>query len=209
MTARVPSAVALGFVVAVLASVPAIAQPPGPPGAPPRDVRPAATGTAVIRGRITAGDTGRPLRRARIRLTAPELPPQGLTTSTNPDGKYEIKDLPAGRYTLQVMRSGYLTLNYGQHRPLEVGKPLQVFDRQVVENIDFALPRTSVITGRIIDELSEPVASALVFAMRTTYFQGRRRIVPVTNASTDDAGQYRLTGLSPGSYYVMALLRDT
>jgi hypothetical protein len=209
MTARVPLAVALGFVVAVLASVPAIAQPPGPPGAPPRDVRPAATGTAVIRGRITAGDTGRPLRRARIRLTSPELPPQGLMTSTNPDGKYEIKDLPAGRYTLQVMRSGYLTLNYGQRRPLEAGKPLQVFDKQVVENIDFALPRTSVITGRVIDELNEPVASALVFAMRTTFFQGRRRMVPVTQASTDDAGQYRLTGLSPGSYYVMALLRDT
>jgi hypothetical protein len=30
-------------------------------------------GTAIIRGRVTAGDSGKPLRRARVTLTAPEL----------------------------------------------------------------------------------------------------------------------------------------
>jgi hypothetical protein len=215
MAARVASAVALGFTVAVLASVPANAQPPGlafgPQGAPSRDVRPAATGTAIIRGQVVAGDTGRPLRRARIRLTAPELGDEGRTTSTNPDGRYEVKDLPAGRYTLQVTRSGYLQLNYGQRRPLEQGKPLQVNDKQVVEHIDFSLPRTSVITGRIIDELGEPVSDAQVFAMRSTYWQGRRQLTPAGGfgGRTDDAGQYRITSLVPGTYFVMALLQDT
>jgi hypothetical protein len=122
-------------------------------GGPPRDARPLSqTGTAVIRGRVFAADTGRPLRRARITVSAPELGTDSRQISTSPDGKYEIKDLPAGRYTVTVARSGYLTLRYGQRRPLEQGKPLQVLDRQLVDDVDFTLPRMSLITGRVFDE---------------------------------------------------------
>jgi hypothetical protein len=206
----------------VIAASIASAQPPGPPptggpqrpprgpAMPPRDRATAQTGTAVIRGRILAADTGRPLRRARVTATAPELGGEPRTTSTGMDGRYEITDLPAGRYTIRVARSGYLPLSYGQRRPLEQGKPLQVFDKQATENIDFALPRSSVIRGQIIDELSEPVADVPVFAMRSMFWQGRRRTVPAgPPARTDDAGEFRLVGLGPGTYYVMANLRET
>src|SRR5450631_1410103 len=105
------------------------AQPP-PVGPPPRDRGvPAQTGTASVRGRVVGGDTGRPLRRARVTFSAPELGGEPRGTSTNLDGRYEVKDLPAGRYTIRVTRSGYLPLQYGQQRPLEQGKPLQVLDK--------------------------------------------------------------------------------
>jgi hypothetical protein len=186
---------------------------PRPPG-PARDGRPAVTGTAVIRGRVFAADTGRPLRRARITVSAPELGPEPRQTSTNLEGKYEIKELPAGRFTLTVTRAGYLQLRYGQRRPLEQAKPLQVLDEQTLENVDFSLPRMSVITGRVIDEANEAVAGAQVMAMRSTYFEGKRRLVPVGGmgpggGQTDDAGQFRILGLPPGTYYVRAIMRDT
>ena len=180
--------------------------------APPRDARPPVIGTAVIRGHVYAGDTGRPLRRARIMVTAPELGPDPRQTSTNLDGRFEIKDLPAGRYTVTVSRAGYLQLRYGQRRPLEQAKPLQLLDKQAVENVDFTLPRMSVITGRVIDEANEPVAGAQVFAMRSTYFEGRRRLVPAGGGpvqQTDDVGQFRILGLPPGTYYLRAMMRDT
>ena len=149
-------------------------------------------GTAVVRGRVIAGDSGKPLRRARITLTGPELGREGRSTSTSLDGRYEIADLPAGRYTIRVTRSGYLPLLYGQRRPLEPGKPLQLLDRQAIDYVDFSLPRASVISGQITDELSEPVADVQVFAMRSAYFSGRRRMVvvarrrvPTMRASTD------------------------
>src|SRR5262245_23335667 len=178
---------------------------PGRQGGPPRDPRgPTVTGTAVIRGRIFASDTGRPLRRARVQVNAPELAGEERMTSTNADGRYEIKDLPAGRYTVTVTRSGYLRLSYGQRRPYEQGKPLQVADRQSVENVDFTLPRMSLITGRVLDEANEPIAGVRVMAMRSAYFEGQRKLVPAFAplALTDDAGQYRLLGLTPGTYYV-------
>jgi protocatechuate 3,4-dioxygenase beta subunit len=189
----------------------AATQPPGPQGAPARDARQTApNGTAVIRGRVQAADTGKPLRRARITLSGPELAREGRSTSTSLDGRYEITGLPAGRYTVRVARSGYLSLMYGQRRPLEPGKPLQLLDKETLDRVDFAMPRASAISGQILDELAEPVADVQVYAMRSTWFQGRRRVVPTgPPARTDDAGEYRVTGLSPGSYYVMAMLRET
>jgi hypothetical protein len=188
-------------------------QPPSPnaQGAPPRDARQTTqAGTGTIRGRVLAGDTGRPLRRARISLSAPELGRDPRTTSTSLDGRYEIAGLPAGRYTIRVTRSGYLPLVYGQRRPLEPGKPLQLADKETLDRIDVTLPRASMISGQILDELAEPVADVQVYAMRSAWFQGRRRMVPMgTPARTDDAGEYRLSGLTPGTYFVMAMLRET
>ena len=178
-------------------------------GAVPRDARPQPqTGTGAIHGRIVAGDTGRPLPRARVRLTAPELGPDGLSTSTNADGRYEINDLPAARYTLTVTRSGYLSLRYGQRRPLEQGKPLELLDKQALDHIDFSLPRMSQISGRITDEAGEPIAGAIVFVLRSMYESGRRQLVPTGSSSTDDSGQYRVLGLAPGTYVVMASIRE-
>src|SRR6476646_3803403 len=82
------------------------AQQQRPGSSPPRDARPTVTGTAVIRGRVFAADTGRPLRRARIVVNAPELGPDSRQTSTDLEGRYELKELPAGRYTMLVTRAG-------------------------------------------------------------------------------------------------------
>src|SRR3954463_13654917 len=96
----------LPIIVAVMSLV---TQPPGPQGPPARDARPPAqAGTAVVRGRVLAADTGKPLRRARITLSGAGVGREGRSASTSLDGRYEIPDLPAGRYTIRVARSGYL-----------------------------------------------------------------------------------------------------
>jgi hypothetical protein len=191
----------------LLVAVSVFAQPPIA-----RDQKqPSEPGTAAIRGRVTAADTGRPLRAAHVTLAATESGREGQTTNTNADGRYEIKDLPAGRYTLSVARSGYLTLKYGQRRPLEQAKPLDVLDRQVIDRADFTLPKMALIGGRITDETGDPIAGVNVFAMRSAFFEGRRRLVPagVGRAETDDTGRYRLSGLYPGTYYILATTRET
>jgi len=180
---------------------------------PARDAKPPAErGTAVIRGRVVAGDTGRPLRRARITLTSAELGPEARrTVSTNLDGAFEIKELRAARYRLSVARGGYLSLEYGQRRPGEQGRPVQIADGEVLEKIDFALPRMSAIAGRITDETGEPIEGVSVYAMRQLYFEGRRRFVPVVSSTvtTDDEGEYRINRLPPGAYAVMASTKET
>jgi hypothetical protein len=178
----------------------------------PRDPATAAKGTGVIRGRVVAADSGRPLRRARVSVTGIGLGASGQkSTSTGLDGSYVIKDLPAARYRITVTRGGYLRIEYGQRRPNEQGRPVELGQGQTLEKIDVALPRMSGISGRITDEAGEPIEGVSVFAMRSLYFEGKRKLVPVSGSSvtTDDEGEYRIPRLAPGSYQVMASTKET
>jgi Carboxypeptidase regulatory-like domain len=185
-------------------------KPPAPvtQGPAPRDAAPNAKGTGVLRGRVFNTE-GRPLRRVQIRLGG-ETIPDGRTASTNGQGKWEIRELPAGRFTLTVTRAGYLNLQYGQKRYGEPGRPLEVGDGETIENIDLTLLHNAVITGRIYDEAGEPLAGANVMPMQVRFFNGRKRLVPTRgNAISDDSGQYRLGSLEPGDYYIYATSRET
>ncbi len=214
LSATIRLAVTLGLTLVVTRAIVFTQTLQAPqPRTPPRDATPSAPrGTAVIRGRVVAGDTGRPLRRARITLSSAELGPEARrTVSTNLDGVFEIKELRAARYRMSVARGGYLSLDYGQRRPGEQGRPLQLADGEVLEKIDFALPRMGTITGRVTDENGEPIEGVSMFAMRLLYFEGRRRLVPVGSGfvTTDDQGEFRINRLAPGSYAVMASTKET
>jgi hypothetical protein len=174
---------------------------------PPRDTREQRPGTGVVRGRVLSADSGSPVRRAQVRLASAELR-ENRMTSTDEDGRYEFRTLSAGRYTLNVSKSGYVTLQYGQRRPLEPGKPLDVAEGQTVDKADFSLPRGSVIVGRVTDEYGEPISDAVLQAMRYQYNSGQRRLMSTgRQAVSDDIGQFRIFGLPPGTYVVSATIR--
>jgi hypothetical protein len=166
------------------------------------------TGTGRILGRVVSTDTGGPLRRAQVRLTAPEI---GVKTAlTDAEGRFEFRELPAGRFTLNASKSGYVNVQYGQTRPFEQGRPIELADKQVLDKADVAMPRGGVISGRIVDEFGDPLPDALVSAMRQTWSNGRRRLLPTGRTSqTNDLGQFRMYGLPPGEYYISATLRNT
>ena len=188
------------------------AQSSRPGEAPPRDTPAAQQDTppppgGKITGRVLAANDGRPVRRARAYVSAPQLP-EGRGTLTDDNGVFELTELPAGRYTLTVSKTGFVSLSYGQRRPLQAGTPLQLGDGQQMEGIEFRLPRGSVIAGRIYDELGDPMPGASVRVMRYQYAQGERQLVPAGAAQTDDQGAYRVWGLNPGEYYVNALTQN-
>lgn len=188
-----------------------IFRPDSPVGAtmaqlPPRDAA-AKVGTATLRGHVVSAENGQPLRKAQVRITAPELRENRLT-STDADGKYEFKEVVAGRYNVTASKGSYVALQYGQQRPFEPGRPLEILDGQLVEKVDFALPRGGIVTGRIIDEFGEPLSDAMVSMQRYQNMNGQRRLVPAgRNAMTNDVGEFRLFAIPPGQYYLSATMR--
>jgi protocatechuate 3,4-dioxygenase beta subunit len=202
------------FVICLLTAATASAQVPPPPPTPPvgvpgmpqRDAAKPKTGTAMLKGRVLSAETGKPLRRAQVRAGGTD-PREARSVSTDENGAWELRELPAGKYTIQVSKGGYVTLAYGQRRPFEQGKPIDLADGQTVDKLDVSLPRGSVITGRLYDEFGEPISGARVSAMRNRFMGGVRRLMPFGGGSTDttdDIGQFRLHGLSPGDYYISA-----
>ena len=218
---RTLQAAAAAIVLVMLPAGPAFAQgvagstlgglpnPPAPqrptsPGTDPAGASAPVTGTATLRGHVFAADSGQPLRKAQVRIFAGEIRENRLTT-TDADGKYEFTEVRAGRYTVSASKGSFVNLSYGQLRPFDAGKPLEIRDAQTVERIDLALPRGSVVTGRILDEYGEPMPEVQVALQRYQFMQGQRRLVPAgRRESTDDMGEFRLFGIPPGQYILSA-----
>jgi protocatechuate 3,4-dioxygenase beta subunit len=179
----------------------AAAQPPlGDP-----DVK----GTAVIRGRILIAG-GRPARRASVQI----LPPSGgvpRTATADLDGRYEFIEVRAGDYRVSAGKPGYAALEYGQQRAFEHGKVVAVRAGQTVDKIDITLAATGAISGRVFDEHGDPLEAISVRVMQLQFGANRRQLLPVAGAGarmTNDQGAYRVYGVPPGEYLIMASVAD-
>src|SRR5688500_2815927 len=147
---------------------------------PARPLRPGETppkGSGVLKGQVIASGTGAPVRRAQVRAMSNEGRGGGVTSTDN-EGRFEIKELAAGRYSVSAAKGGYTTASFGQRRPGEPGTPIEVSDGQIAEKVNFVMSRGSVIAGRVVDGGGEPVAGATVTAMRFAFMSGTRRLVP-------------------------------
>jgi hypothetical protein len=164
---------------------------------------PQPTGTATLRGRVFAADTGRPLRGARVQVTGPELA-RARATMTDLSGAYEFTKLPAGRFTLTASMPSFISLSLGQTRPFEAGKPIPLSDGQRADGMDLRLPRGGAIAGVVFDEAGKPLIAANVRVWRPQFVRGTRRLISVGDGRTNDAGEFRVFGLQPGSYLVSA-----
>jgi uncharacterized protein (DUF2141 family) len=166
------------------------------------------TGTASITGQVVALDTGRPIKRVRVSLSAPELP-DGRSAITDDQGRFSFQNLPAGRYSISASKAGFISTNYGARRPNRPGQPLPLANGERARGIDLMLPRGSVVTGHVFDEDGEPMVGAQVRVMRFQYVQGEKRLVPAGSGTSDDRGEFRVYGLQPGTYYVAATSMQT
>ncbi|HEY1909802.1 MAG TPA: carboxypeptidase-like regulatory domain-containing protein [Vicinamibacterales bacterium] len=164
-------------------------------------------GTAILRGHVFDAQNGRPLRRALVRSMAPDARTNS-STMTDDQGAYEFRELPAGHYLLIVSKTNYVSAQYGQSRQSDAGKTVTLLDGQTAEKLDVTLSRTGVIAGHVVDEYGDPAPNVQVLAMRSQFIRGRRRLMPGQNASTDDLGEYRISGLGPADYYVSANVRS-
>ena len=177
------------------------------PASPPRDGAPAKVGSAAISGRITEQESNRPLPRAIVTLVASSGGRQ-VEVLTDAEGRYEFAGLEPGQYGVLAapgeLRATRLRHAFGRAEPLDSitspprsGVVLTKDERRADVNI--ALTRALAIEGRVLDPWDTPMADVTVMLMRTD-----GRPYPAFPVSSDDRGDYRLFGLSPGRYRVCA-----
>jgi protocatechuate 3,4-dioxygenase beta subunit len=134
-------------------------------------------------------------------------------TIADAQGAFEFRNLPAGSYRVYAspgqFAAQYLGLPFGAQRPGPgvSGTPIDLAPSQVFERATIALPRGTVIVGRVTDDMGEPIARAQVYALWFPRGSSRgQRNSP--GVQTDDLGQFRLYGLQPGDYVVAAEARS-
>ena len=162
------------------------------------------SGSAIVRGRVVAAATGEPIGRAIVRVESPSLE-LARSMMTDLDGRFEFQHLPAAQITLSASKTGFLSLHYGQRRPFQAGRPIALTSGQVLDKMEIALPRAGVIAGRVFDDVGEPATGVAVEAARLKFESGQRTLSSVgSRGETDDRGEYRISELPPGSYFVLA-----
>ena len=129
------------------------------------------------------------------------------SATTDADGKFELTDLQPGRYGLSAFKAAYVTVTWGQAQNSAPPKPLDLHAGELLDRIDFTLQRGGVIAGRIVDEFGEPLSNVQVAAMQARVVNGKRELNQTSGASTDDLGEFRIFGLTPGQYSVKAIWR--
>jgi hypothetical protein len=175
---------------------------------PPRDPRTSAQPAqpAVIIGRVSAAESGVPLRNAIVSAVHSSMGiPREIVTDDR--GRFELRGLAPGPWQLTVSRTGYISRKFGQSRPFGREQPIALTAGQQV-SVEIPLSRASAIVGRIFDENGEPVTAARVAVLRSTMVRNRRHLEEVGEPdSTDDTGAFRIHSLPPGEYFVTASAR--
>jgi hypothetical protein len=123
-----------------------------------------------------------------------------MSASTDASGRFVFEGVAAGRYLLLATHDGYV--NNGRDNPGLRGHLLSLASGQHVNDVVLRLLPDGTIAGHITNEAGKPLRGVSVQAMKSSYPRGRRELHDVAHAATDDAGEYRLTGLAPGRYYI-------
>jgi hypothetical protein len=162
---------------------------------------PSTYATAIVSGRVISADDQAPLARARVVLTGTPLT-EARAAITDARGRFRLDRLPAGRFTVSVSRTGFVTTTRGS--PDDDAPPLELGPGDVHTDVDFELVPAGVIPGRVLDEDGAPFAGARVHAIRPRFGGDRSGLVVAASAVTDDRGAFRLIGLPAALYYLAA-----
>jgi carboxypeptidase family protein len=154
----------------------------------------------VISGRVVAED-GAGMAGVTVMLSVVAI--QGSprrSTTTDEEGNFRFADLSPRPYSISVFGSR----EYVQP-PAITGSDERRYYRPG-ENVQIALIRGGVITGRVTNAAGEPVIGIQVLAIRVRDADGRPTRISggPSQRLTDDRGVYRIYGLQRGGYIVVA-----
>ncbi|HZW79374.1 MAG TPA: carboxypeptidase-like regulatory domain-containing protein [Candidatus Deferrimicrobiaceae bacterium] len=155
-----------------------------------------------IAGTVVSKADGRPLARARITVRDAKDPQKFEFIITSENGKFEFNAVPAGKYSLAGAKRGFISAGYDQHdqfsTAIVTGAGLDT------ETLVLRLAPDAVISGKVLDESNEPVRQATVTLYYDDHSSGVDQIRQFRSAQTNDLGEYELSPLRPGTYFLSA-----
>ena len=157
---------------------------------------PAAT-TARVEGQLVDAGTGDGIRKGWLTLRGGVA---GYTTVSDANGNFAFEDVDPGRYTLTAEHSAYL-------RAANARAQIVVAAGETVKAGRIALTAQGVISGKVTDEAGDPLPGGVqvqVSRWRWDAQTGVRTLTQIKQTGADDRGNFRLSGLAAGSYFLSA-----
>ncbi len=169
-----------------------------------------------IEGRTVNARTGEPVPRVSLSLAGAGQNAPVRSGRSDSSGRFLVENIPPGSYRLTADRVGFLREGYGSPTPGGAGAPLSLSEGQHLKDLEFRLTPQGVILGRVFDEDGDPLPRSSVAAYRVgSSGTGQAGVMSGmrggaagqtsgASATANDIGEYRIAGLSPGRYLVVA-----
>ena len=164
--------------------------------------QPSVAGEYQIAGTIVSKSDGHPLEHAVVAVIDVKNRKNLQVMITSADGRFLFQGLTAGKYSLEGRRKGYIDAAYDSHEQYSTAIVTGAdFD---TEHLILRLPPAGLIAGKVLDESGEPVRHAAVAVYYEDHSSGIGQVGQIRRAQTDDQGDYEVTPLVPGTYFVSA-----
>jgi hypothetical protein len=161
-----------------------------------------ASNASSIAGTVVKEPGSQPLKKVLVQVVAEDQKQGGnYTASTDADGHFSVENVLPGRYRLYLEKTGLVEVN-GRGLKSDVNV-FTVQAGQPAGDLLFRMLATAIISGRITDEDGDPMSGVTVFAQKKK--PGKSMREGVGNGATNDLGEYRLSGLFPGQYWIVAM----
>jgi hypothetical protein len=160
---------------------------------------------ASIEGVVLSDATGQPLRRAEVALRPAEAANGGLVQKTDESGSFSFPQVAPGRYSITVLRDGYLRQTSGRRDGYKMPPIISVHPGDAIRSFTFRMTPWAVVSGRVKFDDAEPAVNVSIQLYHEFYSRGRHGYALAASTKTDDRGDYRVHGLEAGAYYVAAL----
>jgi hypothetical protein len=164
-------------------------------------------GQSTITGRVIYADTGRPVRRATVKLYTDMKRRPRRATAANVRGEFQFTDVVAGSYFvvaeapgLLYPRSSYTINEFGIGSDTEVDHTRVAVDGKNSARCEIRVTRAGSISGTITYADKEPVLNGGIVLFR----RKNGVVVPFFSEApaTNDRGMYRVDGLPDGEYFL-------
>jgi protocatechuate 3,4-dioxygenase beta subunit len=162
---------------------------------PPKTQPGSISGKVTLKGNGVAGIV------VGARLTTQSGPRarSALMTTTDQQGNYRLANVSPGQYELMPAAPQYVLADQVRTNTLIVA------EGENLENVDFALVRGGVVTGKVVDADGKPLIEQAVQLFAIGGPEGNPMVLTnIFAGATDDRGVYRAYGLRPGKYRVAA-----
>lgn len=155
---------------------------------------------STIEGNVVSATNGQVLPRATVYLRNSQKRDDITSSRADDHGHFIFQNIDEGKYEITAERQGF----YYEFRRGPLRSPVEVKDGDHLKDVIVRLMPFAAITGRIVDEHEDPIEHVQVRLLATQYFRGHATLNNIGTTQTDDRGEYRLAGVRPGNYYLVA-----
>jgi hypothetical protein len=175
--------------IAVLLMLPAAlwGQPSAVPGA-----------ACAADGFVVNAITGEPIPRAQVQIFGSA---QSSLVADN-SGRWRASAIGCGRLNFMASRTGFIAQPFPPGRLNNNG--VMVSPDAPAHDVKIELTPQAVITGKVVDEVGDPVQNVQVTVMTSRVIEGRRTFQQSVGGASNDLGEYRIPGLASGKVIVCA-----